>query len=138
MTEQQDGEIPDWDLADRMRKSLRHAGMTPGQMAVYLGVGGNTVSTWINGRIEPSFQTLRLWSLRTGVDLERLLERAAAGRAGPGGERVGGVVGRGGGVGGVVGGGADGGDSRRRELRDRPGVRPAATRQAPAMTREAA
>ena len=73
MTSQQDGEIPDWDLADRMRKSLRHAGMTPGQMAAYLGVGGNTVSTWINGRIQPSFQTVRLWSIRTNTDLEWLL-----------------------------------------------------------------
>ena len=75
MDERQDGETPDWDLADRMRKALRHAGMSPGQMAAYLGVGGNTVSTWINGRIEPSFQTLRLWSMRTGVDLEWLLAR---------------------------------------------------------------
>lgn len=78
MNDQQDGDVPEWDLADRMRKSLRHAGMSPGQMAVYLGVGGNTVSTWINGRIEPSFQTLRLWSLRTGVDLEWLLDRVPA------------------------------------------------------------
>ncbi len=76
MNEPQDpGDVPDWDLADRMRKALRHAGMSPGQMAAYLGVGGNTVSTWINGRIEPSFQTLRLWSMRTGVDLEWLLAR---------------------------------------------------------------
>ncbi|WP_432794425.1 helix-turn-helix domain-containing protein [Rhodococcus ruber] len=36
-------------------------------MAEYLGVARNTVSTWINGRIEPSTQTLRLWALRTGV-----------------------------------------------------------------------
>lgn len=59
--------IPKWDTADRMRKSLREAHLTPGEMAAYLQVGGNTVSTWINGRIEPSAQTLRLWALRTGV-----------------------------------------------------------------------
>ncbi|HEY5985126.1 MAG TPA: helix-turn-helix transcriptional regulator [Streptosporangiaceae bacterium] len=66
------GAAPEWDLADRMRKALRHAGIKPSQMADYLGVGGNTVSTWINGRIEPSTQTLRLWSLRCGVPFEWL------------------------------------------------------------------
>lgn len=59
--------VPQWDRADRLRKALRHAGMSPGQMAEYLEVGGNTVSTWINGRIDPRPQTLRLWALRTGV-----------------------------------------------------------------------
>jgi len=60
--------VPSWDLADRMRKSLRHADIGVQEMADYLGVARNTVSTWINGRIEPSTQTLRLWALRTGVD----------------------------------------------------------------------
>ena len=70
MSEQQpgtEGQIPEWDRADRMRKALRSARMTPGEMAAYLQVGGNTVSTWINGRVDPSPQTLRLWALRTGV-----------------------------------------------------------------------
>jgi DNA-binding transcriptional regulator YiaG len=61
-----------WDRADRMRKALRVAGMTPGEMADYLGVGGNTVSTWINGRIDPSYTTVRLWAFVTGVPLEWL------------------------------------------------------------------
>ncbi len=64
--------IPAWDLTDRMRKSLRHAGMGVQEMADYLGVARNTVSTWINGRITPSVQTLRLWALRTGVSYEWL------------------------------------------------------------------
>ena len=68
MSEQPEpGDIPEWDTADRMRKSLRSAGMSPGDIARYLQVGGNTVSTWLNGRIRPSAQTLRLWALRTGV-----------------------------------------------------------------------
>ena len=41
-------------------------------MAEFLGVARNTVSTWINGRIEPSTQTKRLWALRTGVPFEWL------------------------------------------------------------------
>ena len=62
-----------WDVADRMRKALRHAGIGVQEIAAYLGVSRNTVSTWINGRIEPSTQTLRLWALRTGVPYPWLL-----------------------------------------------------------------
>lgn len=64
--------IPEWDLADRMRKALRHADVGVAQMATYLGVTRGTISTWINGRIHPSTQTIRLWALRTGVPFEWL------------------------------------------------------------------
>jgi transcriptional regulator with XRE-family HTH domain len=66
--------VPEWDLADRMRKALRHADIGVQEMADYLGVARNTVGTWINGRIRPSRQTLRLWSLRCGVPLAWLME----------------------------------------------------------------
>lgn len=69
-----DAAIPDWDVADRMRKALRHSGLTVQEMAAFLGVGRNTVSTWINGRIGPSTQTLRLWALRCEVPFEWLAE----------------------------------------------------------------
>jgi transcriptional regulator with XRE-family HTH domain len=59
--------VPQWDTADRMRKALREANVGVQEMADYLGVARNTVSTWINGRIRPSKQTLRLWSMRCGV-----------------------------------------------------------------------
>lgn len=73
MSEQPDSPgVPQWDTADRMRKALRVAGIGPGEMAAYLDVGGNTVSTWINGRINPSKQTLRLWAMRCGVDFNWL------------------------------------------------------------------
>ena len=55
-----------------MRKALRVSGVSAGEMAAYLGVGRNTVSTWVNGKIEPNLQTLRLWALRTGVPFEWL------------------------------------------------------------------
>ena len=64
--------VPEFDLADRMRKALRTSGVGVQEMADYLGVARNTVSTWINGRIEPSTQTKRLWALRTGVPFEWL------------------------------------------------------------------
>ena len=61
-----------FDLADRMRKALRVADLGVAEMADYLGVSRNTVSTWINGRITPSLQSRRLWAMRTGVPLEWL------------------------------------------------------------------
>lgn len=64
--------VPEWDTADRMRKAIRVADIGVQEMADYLGVGRNTVSTWINGRITPSTQTVRLWALRCGVDYEWL------------------------------------------------------------------
>lgn len=51
-----------------MRKGLREAGVSVQQMADYLGVKRNTVGTWINGRNQPSPQTLRLWAMRCGID----------------------------------------------------------------------
>jgi transcriptional regulator with XRE-family HTH domain len=64
--------VPEWDVADRMRKALRISGVGVQEMADYLGVARNTVSTWINGRIEPGQQTQRLWALRCGVPYEWL------------------------------------------------------------------
>lgn len=69
---QQPAHVPEWDLADRMRKGLRESDVGVSEIAEYLGVARNTVSSWINGRIRPSRQTLRLWALRTGVPLEWL------------------------------------------------------------------
>ena len=66
--------VPAWDVADRMRKALRVSDVGVQEIAEYLGVARNTVSTWINGRIDPSKQTLRLWALRCGVSYEWLLD----------------------------------------------------------------
>lgn len=57
---------------DRMKKSLSVTGVTVQEMADYLGVTRGSVGNWINGRIEPSLQTTRLWALRTGVPFEWL------------------------------------------------------------------
>ena len=73
MSEQPDEvTVPAWDVADRMRKSLRHADLGVQDMSAYLGVARNTVSTWINGKIVPSKTTLMQWALRTGVPFEWL------------------------------------------------------------------
>ncbi len=59
----------EFDLADRMRRALRVSDLGVQEMADYLGVARNTVSNWINGRIVPNKQSLRLWAMRTGVPL---------------------------------------------------------------------
>ena len=66
------GAIPEFDLTDRMRKSLRHAGISAIEMADFLGVARESVGRWLNGSRNPSVQTLRLWASRTGVDYEWL------------------------------------------------------------------
>src|SRR5215469_3400813 len=65
---------PQWDMADRLRKALRHSGVGVSEMAAYLGVSRESVSNWINGRIHPSVQTLRLWALRCGVSYDWLTD----------------------------------------------------------------
>lgn len=75
--------VPEWDTADRMRKAIRFADIGVQEMADYLGVGRNTVSTWINGRIAPSTQTVRLWALRCGVDYEWLATGQIPNELGP-------------------------------------------------------
>ncbi|MDP9222277.1 MAG: helix-turn-helix domain-containing protein [Actinomycetota bacterium] len=71
-TQRSDLLVPEFDLADRMRKALRVADIGVQQMADYLGVARNTVSTWINGKIAPSTQTIRLWAIRCEVSYEWL------------------------------------------------------------------
>ena len=64
--------VPEFTQGDRMRLALRDSGTSVQAMADYLDVGRSTVSTWLNGRIRPGKQTLRLWALHTGVPLEWL------------------------------------------------------------------
>lgn len=64
--------VPVFDLADRMRKSLRVSGVSVGQAAAHLEVTRETVSTWINGHHKPTAATLRAWAQLTGVPYEWL------------------------------------------------------------------
>ncbi len=66
-------QIPAWDLADRMRKALRHSGVGVQEMADYLGVSRHAVGTWISGRNRPGKPALRLWAMRCGVGYEWLV-----------------------------------------------------------------
>ena len=64
--------VPEWDLADRLRKALRESGIGAGEMAEYMGVNRTTVSAWLTGKYYPRKGTLRLWAMRTGVPFEWL------------------------------------------------------------------
>jgi transcriptional regulator with XRE-family HTH domain len=55
----------EFDLADRLRKSLRVSGVPVGSMAESLGVSRNTVSNWINGRGRPCKDQLTVWAAIT-------------------------------------------------------------------------
>jgi transcriptional regulator with XRE-family HTH domain len=62
-----DANGPEWDLADRLRKALREADVSVQEMAEYLEVSRNTVSSWINGHHRPRPSDLKQWALRCGV-----------------------------------------------------------------------
>ena len=61
-----------WDIADRVRRSLRVADVSVQDLAAYLEVSRNTVGAWINGRSIPRRRDLRLIAMRTGFPLEWL------------------------------------------------------------------
>ena len=61
-----------FDMADRMRKSLRVTGLGVGDMARSLGVSRNTVSNWINGRGRPNRTQLILWATYAHAPLDWL------------------------------------------------------------------
>lgn len=55
-----------WDMADRLRKTLRTYDVSVQEMASYLEVNRNTVGAWLNGRNEPRKRDVRLWAMRIG------------------------------------------------------------------------
>lgn len=58
--------VPQWDIADRLRKSLRESDIGVQEMADHLGVSRNTVSSWINGRGPVNPECLPEWAALTG------------------------------------------------------------------------
>ena len=62
----------DWDLTDRLHKSLRIAGIRPGDMTEVLGVSRNTVGNYLGGRTQIKDGSLRSWAMRCGVPFEWL------------------------------------------------------------------
>ena len=52
----------EFDILDRLAKSLRVSGMKPGDMARALGVHRNTVGNYLNGRTPIDKRTLIAWA----------------------------------------------------------------------------
>lgn len=65
-TQQEPAGIPSWDLADRLHKALRHAGLKPGDMAAHLDVHRNTIGGYLRGKT-PNRATLISWAMKCGV-----------------------------------------------------------------------
>lgn len=68
------GVIPQWTLADRLRKARELTGLDQLQFATEIGISRNTVGGYEKGRTkkQPPLIVLRAWSLRTGVPLQWL------------------------------------------------------------------
>ena len=56
-------------LGDRLSKAMRAADVTRADIAEYLGVSPTTIGNYTSDRVPVKKQTLRLWSMRTGVPL---------------------------------------------------------------------
>jgi len=73
MTQQpHDGAALEFDLLDRLAKSLRVSGKSRDQLAADLGVHRNTIGNYLNGRTAVDRRTMLAWAFATGVPLEWL------------------------------------------------------------------
>ena len=59
-------------IADRLKRSLRYAGLSHHEMADFMEVHRNTVGCWVQGKSMPMPALIRLWADRTGVPVEWL------------------------------------------------------------------
>lgn len=91
MTEMQTrtGAVPEFDLADRIRRSMRHADIGSAELAERLEVSRTSVSNWANGHHAPRPRDLKAIAEICGVDLHWLLHGS------PSQERWGSATGRG-------------------------------------------
>lgn len=62
--------IPEWTLADKLRKARISAGLDQAQLADRLGAARNTVVNYENGRTDPKLYLIREWARVTEVPVE--------------------------------------------------------------------
>lgn len=67
------GFIPQWTLADRLRKARESTGLGIVEFAEKVGISRGTVNNAEHGKREPSTPTIKMWALATGVDYNWLL-----------------------------------------------------------------
>ena len=68
------GPIPQWTLADGLRKSREAAGYSQGALAAHIGISRASISNYENGIHTPNRPTLLAWAMACGVSLEWLDE----------------------------------------------------------------
>lgn len=64
--------IFEFDLADRLRKTLRTRDISVQAMADHLGVTRNSVGAWMSGKRVPGRTTLRVWAAYVDAPLHWL------------------------------------------------------------------
>ena len=65
----QPGTIPQWTIADRLRKAREMTGMDQSHFAEHAGLSRQGVNAAERGQSTPRRSTLKLWALSTGVPL---------------------------------------------------------------------
>lgn len=66
-------EIPQWTLADRLRKARDHAGLNQADFAKRIGIARSSIVNYETGRTSPSRPVILSWAFATGVSLEWLI-----------------------------------------------------------------
>ena len=67
------GRIPEWTIADRLRKARESAGYEQREFAAVTSMARGTISAAENGHRVPSQANIKLWALATGVPFAWLL-----------------------------------------------------------------
>ena len=78
------GGVPQWTLADRIRKARDFAGLDQGDLAAVTGLSRQTLSNYEHGKTRASKASLKLIAMATGVDRYWLLTGHASGPDGTG------------------------------------------------------
>lgn len=84
MSTQPSGVVPQWTIADRLRKAREVTGMDQRQFADHIGISRNTVTNYETGKTTRfSRPMLAAWAMATGVRLD-WLEGNEGPNSGPG------------------------------------------------------
>ena len=68
--------VPEWTMADRLRKARESAGLEQRELAADIGVSRNTVHNYERGRVVPRRPVVLAWAIRTGVPVSWLWDGA--------------------------------------------------------------
>lgn len=77
------GIVPEWTIADRLRKAREVSELEQEQFAAEIGVSRGTISNYEKGKVSPRLIVLRAWALRCGVDLAWLVTGTVPPEGGP-------------------------------------------------------